>query len=161
MTDLILAISFTLLLAPGLFMVFIPMMPAMSYMFLTALIFGFIDHFAHLTLYNLIPLGAILLGSVVVDYLAGILGAKYGGASKTGIKYGLIGLLVGVIIFPPFGGLAGLFGGVLMAELLSRRTKQEAIKAATGSLLGSVSGTFVNAFLAFVFFVLFIIFAFY
>jgi len=160
MTHAILATIFTALILPGVFLVFIPMMPSLSYMFVLALFFGFLDKFAHLTMTSILILGAIFFLSIVVDYLAGILGAKFSGASKKGMLYGFIGVIVGGIIFFPFGGLIGLFVGVLLAELLGARSNRQALKAATGSVIGSLSGIFINALLALTFLILFIIFNF-
>ncbi|MGR3310470.1 MAG: DUF456 domain-containing protein [Candidatus Brocadiales bacterium] len=139
-------------------MVFIPMMPGIPYMFAMSVLFGFIDSFQNLTPINLGILGGILIASIFIDYFAGILGAKYGGASKKGIFYGFLGLIIGIILFPPFGGFLGLFSGVLAAELISYRDKTRALKAATGSFVGSVSGVLINTCLAVVFLILFIIF---
>jgi uncharacterized protein YqgC (DUF456 family) len=158
MPPILLKIIFIVLMLPGVFMVFIPMIPGIPYMFAVAALFGFIDGFQNLTPLNLGILGGILIASIFIDYFAGILGAKYGGASKKGIFCGFLGLIIGLILFPPFGGFLGLFAGVLAAEFIAYKDKKRALKAATGSFLGSVSGVFINTCLAVVFFILFIIF---
>lgn len=157
---MLLPIVFTILIFPGMFMAFIPMMPALPYMFLMAAIFGFFDRFVNLTLTNLGVLGGILITSILIDYFSGIIGAKYGGASRKGILFGFIGLIIGFVLFPPFGGFLGLFAGVLVAEFIIKRSERAALKAATGSLLGSLAGIVINTFLAVLFFTLFIIFIF-
>jgi uncharacterized protein YqgC (DUF456 family) len=133
-------------------------MPALSYMLLVAITFGLLDHFKDLSLNNLFVLIGIWAVSVLIDHLSGILGAKWGGASKRGLIYGFVGLLIGTAILPPFGGFLGLFGGVLFSELLANRKSGEAVKAATGSLIGSIMGVAVNTILAVIFFLLFIYF---
>ncbi len=158
MLPILLKIIFIVLILPGVFMVFIPAMPGIPYMFAMVALFGFIDGFQNLTPIHLGILGGILIASIFIDYFAGILGAKYGGASKKGILFGFLGLIIGLILFPPFGGFLGIFLGVLAAEFIFHRDKTRALKAATGSFLGSVSGVFINACLAGVFFILFIIF---
>jgi|SRR3989338_755245 len=159
LTHTVLVIVFALLLLPGFLLAFIPMFPAFWYLLGGAVIFGFFDGFVHLTAANLAVLAGIFALSVVVDWSAGLLGAKFGGATWKSLLYGMIGSVIGLFIFPPLGIFAGLFVGVLIGELLRKRHRTEAVKAATGALLGSVSGVVVNVCLAFVFLVAFILFA--
>lgn len=143
---------------PALVGVFIPVIPGIPLMFLIALVFGFIDRFQTLSTNELSILLLIALVSVAIDYLAGFLGAKYSGASAKALSIGVLGMIIGLILFPPFGGLLGLFIGVLLTELRNR-TSHEALRAATGSVLGSLAGILLNALLAVLFVIFFIIFA--
>lgn len=158
MLPIVLKIIFIVLILPGVFMVFVPAMPGIPYMFAMAAVYGFIDGFQNLTPINLGILGGILIASIFIDYFAGVLGAKYGGASRKGIFCGFVGLIAGLILFPPFGGFLGIFMGVLTAEFIFYKDKTKALKAATGSLLGSVSGVLINTCIAVVFFILFAVF---
>lgn len=121
-----------------------------------ALLFEFFDKFKHLTWSDLAILGTIAIASVIIDHLSGILGAKYGGASKKALLFGLLGFIVGVITFPPFGGILGVFVGVLVAELLGKKSHKQAVKAATGSLIGLLTGIAINLILGLIFMGLFI-----
>ena len=150
---------FALLMLPGLAGVLLPVVPGIPLMFVVALVFGFVDRWEHLLLWELGVLVGIVLLSLLVDYLAGLLGARYGGASRRAILWGLAGLVIGLLVFPPFGGLIGLFVGVLVAELAGGRDQREAFRAAAGSLLGTLIGTAVSLFLAVAFLALFILFA--
>lgn len=147
------------LMLPALGFAFVPLMPALPYLFFVSLIFGFFDNFSHLTASNLIILGASVVFSLLIDYFSGIIGAKYGGASRRALLGGLVGVIIGLVLLPPIGGLIGLFLGVLFVELYDNRQRITAFRAATGALLGSLAGTAVNVFLALTFIVLFIIFA--
>src|SRR3989338_8221393 len=159
MTHGILVFIFGLFLLPGLIMAFVPMLPAFWFLFAAASVFALLDGFVHITTANLAVLAGIFALSIVVDWSAGLLGAKFGGATWKSLLYGMIGSVIGLFIFPPLGIFAGLFVGVLIGELLRKRHRTEAVKAATGALLGSVSGVVVNVCLAFVFLVAFILFA--
>ena len=147
------------LMAFGIPAVLVPMLPGISYMFLVALLFGVADHFAHLTWENLAVLGGILILSFFVDYFAGILGARYGGADRRSILFGFLGIIIGVLLLPPFGGILGLFVGIFVGELRARKRGDKALRAATAGLIGSVAGGVVNCILAVTFFGLFILFA--
>ncbi len=147
-----------LLMIPGFVGLFIPIFPGIPFMLLVAVTFGAITSFASLTGSEIGILAIIALASLAVDYLSGVLGAKYSGASAKALGAGFLGMLVGLFLLPPFGGLLGLFAGVLIAELRIK-SRHEALRAATGSLLGSLAGIVVNLLLAIVFLTLFLVFA--
>lgn len=159
MSHLVLTIIFVILLFPGIFLVLIPLLPVMSYMFAVALIYGLIDSFEHLKLWEFAFLGLLFYLSIMVDYSAGILGAKYAGASRKSMWWGLGGLIVGSILFPPFGGIPGLFLSVFACETYLLKTSKQALKSALGSVAGAVTGVALNLLLAISFFVFFIIFS--
>jgi uncharacterized protein YqgC (DUF456 family) len=144
---------------PGLLGVFIPLIPGIPYMFVVALVFAFADRFQHLSGAELSLLAVIAIVSLVIDYLAGILGARAGGASKKALLFGFIGLILGVIVLPPFGGILGIFLGVLVAELAGGKTIRTAFKAGQGSVIGALTGIGINLVLALLSLVLFVIFA--
>lgn len=156
---LIYTIVFSILLLAGVASVFLLVFPSLPFMFLIALIFGFIDKFQHLTALNIIILAVIAVVSIVIDYLSGIIGAKIGGASREAIILGIVGLIIGLIIFPPFGSAIGLFLGILASEIIHIKDIKKALKSATGGLLGSLAGTAIQLILSILFLVLFIIFA--
>jgi hypothetical protein len=154
-------ILFAVMIFGGIFMTLAPMMPGLPLMLALAAVFGLIGNFSVLTLGELGILGAILLVSIVIDYSAGILGAKFGGAAWRSIATGIIGGLVGLIIFPPLGILFGLFLGIVFAEMMRHGNGLHAAKAATGYILGAATGVVVNVLLAIIFFSLFIAFVFF
>lgn len=155
-TLVVLALFFML---PGLLGVLLPAIPGVPYMFVVALVFGFVDRFAHLTGRELGWLAALAILSLVVDYTAGLLGAKLGGASKKAAAAGFMGLLLGTLLLPPIGGFIGLFAGVLFAELTRGQDERQALKAATGSVLGSLAGIAINLGVGLLLALLFLFFA--
>lgn len=149
---------FSILMLTGILGVIIPALPGIPIMFLLALVFGFIDKFIHLTVINVIVLLIIALASLAVDYFSGILGAKYGGASGKSMLAGMLGMIVGLVVLPPFGGIIGLFLGIIVAEIVLHGNKKRAVNAATGGLLGTLAGMAINLLLALIFMGLFIAF---
>ncbi|MEK7644940.1 MAG: DUF456 domain-containing protein [Patescibacteria group bacterium] len=145
-------------MALGIPAVLVPFLPAISYMFLIALLFAISDRFVHITWENLAVLGGILIVSFFIDYFAGILGARYGGADRRSILFGFLGLIVGLIAFPPLGGIVGLFVGIFAGEVVARKSNAAALKAATAGLIGSATGALVNCSLAVLMFGLFLYF---
>lgn len=63
-----------------------------------------------------------------LDYVLPIFGAKLYKASKQGIWFSVIGMLIGIFFFPPFGMILGLLIGAIIGELISGKAKLEAIK---------------------------------
>jgi uncharacterized protein len=145
-----------ILMIPALFFITIPLFPILPYLFTVATIFAFITKFSRLSGWDLGILGFILFLSILTDYFSGVLGAKYGVALKKSAIFGFVGAILGSIIFPPFGGFAGLFLGVVISELVNFKSKWQALKAGTYSILGTLLGMILNAFLA-GFFILFFI----
>lgn len=158
MTEFLWLAAAVLLMIPGIIGLFIPVLPGIPFMLLVALTFGGVTTFSELTGNEIGILAIIAVASIAIDYLAGVLGAKYSGASARALGAGFLGMLIGLILLPPFGGLIGLFCGVLLVELRDR-TRHEALRAATGSLLGSLAGIVLNLLLAVLFLVLFLVFA--
>lgn len=151
--------GFSLVLFATACLVFIPLFPALSLMFALALAFVAFDQFLHISATGLAILAGIWILSVGIDYLSGILGAKYGGASAKSILWGVVGMVLGSLFFIPFGSFAGLFLGVLIAEFVAHNDRYKAFKAASGGVIGSLVGVAINALLAVTFLILFIIFS--
>lgn len=146
------------LLIPGVFMALVPMLPALSYMFVVALVFAIYDGFTTLSVKELMVLLGITLVSIVIDHTSGLLGAKYGGAHTRSLVWGIAGSIVGTFVAPAFGTFLGLFLGVLIAELYYKKKGDKAIKAAGSALLGSLAGAAGNVILAVAFIAAFVVF---
>lgn len=153
-----LIIAAAVLMIPGIFMPIVPMLPALPYIFAIAIGFGFIDGFTTLSLNELLILGIFVVVSIIVDQLAGIVGAKYGGAHGKSLLWGIAGAILGLFMFPPFGALIGLFAAVFAAEIYYMKTHRQALKAASGALLGAAVGIAINIALALAFIGTFIFF---
>lgn len=140
-------------------MALVPMLPALSYMFVVALAYAIYDGFAALSVKELLVLFGITLVSIIIDHTSGLLGAKYGGAHTKSLLWGIAGSIVGTFFAPAIGTFIGLFLGVLIAELYYKKTGDRAIKAAGSALLGSLAGVAANVVLAIAFIAAFVVFA--
>ncbi len=156
MLEILFLISFVFLVLLGIGAALIPGIPAILYMLIVAVVFGFVDNFSRLNKTELIILAVIYLISFLTDMFSGVLGAKYGGASFRSVLFGICGAILGTVLLPPFGGFIGLFAGVLLSELQKQRTHRQAVKAATYGVIGAVAGMIVNITLSFIFFAAFI-----
>jgi len=159
MNDTVLLIIFSILMVPGIVGSILPMLPGIPYMMIIALIYGFVNHFQRLTTNELLILGLITVVSILVDYFSGLLGARFGGASKKSVLYGALGSIIGIFALPPLGMFIGAFLGILIAELTAHKDKNRAVKAAAGSIVGSLVGIIINTLISITFLILFIVFA--
>ncbi len=161
MNYLLITILTSALLLPGVIMALIPGLPGLLYMLTVALIFGAFDHFEHLTLGNLGVLALIMTLAMIADLSSGLIGARWGGASKKSLVYGFLGMLVGTVVIPipVIGSFAGLFIGILAAEWYRTADIKKAEKAALGGFAGSLVGMAVNVTAAIAFIVSFVLFA--
>ena len=77
----------------------------------------------------------------VLDFIVPAMGAKKFGAGKLGIRMSIVGMIVGLFFFPPFGLFVGGAIGALVGELMAGKRDRAAFKAAFGVLIGTVAGT--------------------
>ena len=81
----------------------------------------------------------------VLDYLVPPYFTKITGGSRASSRGALVGLFVRLIFFPPLVGMiAGAFIGALVAELINGNRMGQSLKAALGSFLGFIFGTFLK-----------------
>ncbi|MBS9460973.1 DUF456 domain-containing protein [Flagellimonas sp. 389] len=95
----------------------------------------------------------------ILDYIIPAMGTKKFGGSKAGMIGTVIGLLVA--IFFPVLGIFGIiiwpFVGALVGELINKADKKTALKAAFGSFIGFLTGTFLKFMLAVIYLGIFVV----
>ncbi len=100
----------------------------------------------------------IALVVFALDYIIPALGTKKFGGSKTGMIGTTVGLLISIFfpVFGVFGIIIWPFVGALVGELINKADSKTALKAAFGSFLGFLTGTFLKFIVAIVYFGFFI-----
>jgi uncharacterized protein len=117
----------------------IPALPGPTLSFGALLILYFIEGQDVISISSLIFFGVSMLILIALDYFAPLVGAKFFGATKKGLIGALIGGILGIIFFPPFGIFLGSFLGAVLAESLNGKKPEEALRAGVGTFLGSVA----------------------
>ncbi len=125
----------------------LPVLPGVPIAALGAIIAAWMLSFKVITVTQVIIVALLAALAVVLDYLAGVVGAKGFGASTAGVWGSVIGSVIGLFFFPPFGFLVGAILGAIVAEIVSGRQLNEALRAAWGVFLGTLGGIFVKILL--------------
>lgn len=136
--------------------------PGAFVIFLASLIYGVITHFAQITQTLIWILLGIALFGELMEYFAGIFGAKKFGSSKAGIigaiVGGILGGIVGTGILPLIGSVVGLligaFLGAFLMELIVKKKPAQALRAGWGTFTGRIGGILTKVILAIVMIIL-------
>ncbi|HWS60781.1 MAG TPA: DUF456 domain-containing protein [Flavobacterium sp.] len=150
---LILGFAFMII---GVFGSFLPVLPGPSISWLGLVLL----YFTAAIEANYWILGITLLITVlisIIDYIIPSKGTKKFGGSSYGIWGTNIGLIIGILAPIPLGFIIGPFIGAFVGELIyDRKDHGRAFKAATGSFLGFLAGSFMKFVICMMFLGLFL-----
>lgn len=150
-------IIFSILIFLGIFFTALPTTPGMLYMLILTIIYGVITDFSTIEPKHFLLFVGLVIVAMLTDYSSGLIGAKFGGANKKSILSGFIGMILGLVVFPPLGLFIGLFLGVFLAELFQFADHKKAWKAASTSFIASIIGMLINIIIAITYFIAFLI----
>jgi uncharacterized protein YqgC (DUF456 family) len=148
--DIFLALIGVVFIIFGIFGSFLPVLPGPPLSWVGLLLI-------HLT--EAVPddwwfLGITLVIALIVfalDYIIPAIGTKKFGGTRSGMIGTTIGLIVGIIAPIPFGIIIGPFLGAFIGELSNNADSSTAVKAAFGSFLGFLTGTFMKFIVAIIY----------
>jgi len=92
----------------------------------------------------LITMGIIAAVITVIDYLIPVYGTSKFGGTRAGVIGSIIGLFAGIFFLPGIGIIIGPFVGAFIGEMLAGSRSDKALKAAFGSFIGFIAGTFMK-----------------
>ena len=96
--------------------------------------------FAAFVLLGLLSMGLTVIGNLI--------GARKFGASRWGLLGAIVGLLLGLLLFGPFGFVIGPLLGAVAFELLKGRELNAALRSGAGVLVGYLFGTLAEVIIA-------------
>jgi uncharacterized protein YqgC (DUF456 family) len=128
----------------GLIGTVLPVIPGTVLIFLAALVYAMLEGFTSIGWPTLAILGVLTIVATTADIWASSVGAKMGGASGWSVVVGLIGGLVGFVLFTLPGAIIGAVLGVLAMEVIRLRDWKQALKAGGGWVIGWALSTVVQ-----------------
>lgn len=90
----------------------------------------------------IIWIGFLVILITFLDYWLQIYGVQKAGGGKYAIRGSIIGIILGLFFFPPFGILLGAFAGAFIGAKME--TDSNEIKIAFGAVLGFIAGTILK-----------------
>ncbi len=149
MTVALLWIAAVALIVIGLAGTVLPALPGTAFVLGGIVLGAWIDDFTRVGTGTLTVITVLAVAAWVLDYVAGLMGAKKAGASRQaliGAAIGTVaGLLMGVIgvLFMPLVGAA-------IGEYLARRDEKNALRVGVATWLGILAGLLAKVVIAFV-----------
>lgn len=127
---------------------FLPAIPGTPVIFAAALGYGYYEGFQKISLWVLLFLFILMALTFVIDYFAGVVGAKKYGASKYGTWGSFIGGIAGVIFLNIPGLIIGPFVGAIVGEMLAGQNFMNALKVGLGTMAGLAGGVILKLLFA-------------
>ncbi|MFT4046375.1 MAG: DUF456 family protein [Solimonas sp.] len=129
-----------LLIVGGFVGTVLPIVPGAPLVFFGLWLIALVDRYRHVDWPTLTLLGAIVVLTVAVDFMASALGAKKVGASRQAVTGALIGSIIGIFFGIP-GLLLGPFVGAVIGELVAQRRVEQAARVGIATWLGLLAGS--------------------
>lgn len=137
-----------MLILAGIAGTVVPVLPGVPLVFAGMLLAAWADHFQHIGAFTLTILGVLSVFALLIDFVAGLLGAKRVGASTRALWGASLGTLIGLFFGLP-GLLLGPFLGAALGELSAGRELAHASRVGVGTWLGLLFGTLAKIALCF------------
>ncbi len=137
-TSLLVVLALVLLIV-GIIGLISPALPGLPLMFAGVWLLAYTSDYQVIGTGTLIVLGVITAIGMAMDFVAGLLGAKFTGASKTALWGAFVGGVIGIFFFIP-GMILGPLIGAALGELSERKDLLRAGKVGIGTFIGFIIG---------------------
>ncbi|MFA9392047.1 MAG: DUF456 domain-containing protein [Prolixibacteraceae bacterium] len=141
--DILLIVFAIIFLLLGLVGCILPVLPGPPLAYVALLLLNFTSKHQFTSKF-LIIWAIIAIVVTILDNMIPIWGTKKFGGSKKAVWGSLVGLLVGLFIFPPFGIIIGPFAGAVIGELMEGKNTSEALRSGFGAFMGFLGGTLLK-----------------
>jgi uncharacterized protein YqgC (DUF456 family) len=123
----------------GLIGCILPVIPGPFVSYASLFILSIAKRWEPFSMTFLLVMGSAMVAVTLLDYVLPAVGAKRYGASKAGVWFSLIGMLVGAFFIPPWGMFIGAFAGAVIGEIAFGKKGKEAFKAGWGVFMGTMA----------------------
>ena len=134
----------SLIMLVGVVGTVLPIIPGTILIFAGALLYALVEGFQAVGWPTLVVLGILAAVATTADLWASSIGAKLGGARGWSVLIGLVGGLVGLVVFNLPGAIIGAVLGVLLTEIVRVGNWRLALKAGSGWAIGWALSTVVQ-----------------
>lgn len=141
--NIALVVIAAVLIAVGLVGAIVPALPGIPLIFGGIWLIAWADRYQHLGMWWLLGIAVIGTTGLVVDLLAGALGAKRVAASRKAVWGALLGTVIGLFFGIP-GLLLGPFVGAVVGELAAGNSVLRSAHVGVGTWIGLLFGTLVK-----------------
>lgn len=138
--ELLIGVLAVLLVIGGLAGSVLPVLPGLPMVYGGLLLAAWGNGFARVGGYTMGALAVLLVIGLVLDFIAGSLGAQRVGASPKAVLGATLGSLVGLFFGLP-GLILGPFVGAVIGELSARRGLEQAAASGLATWVGLLLGT--------------------
>lgn len=139
--EILIWVIVALLFVGGFIGTIVPGFPGLSLIFGGILLFAFHNDFAIISPVTVVLLGLLTGTTLLLDYVAGVVGAKAGGGGWRAALGAGVGALIGGIILNIPGIFLGAFVGGFLGAGLEGASHGKAVKVASYSALGVLGST--------------------
>lgn len=150
MGEIIAIIACSLLLLIGASGVFLPVLPGVPLAWLGIFIYAAVTGFEAISVTTVVVLFVLSALTLVLDFVAPMLGARKYRASRPGVFGAFAGALIGIFVFGFWGIIVGPLVGAFVGELLAKGDIQRALGSAAGSFVGCIAGSLFKVVLIFI-----------
>jgi len=141
---IVLIIIGSIFIIVGLIGCVVPGVPGPPFSFLALVLLSAAKGWEPFSLNFLIIMALITIVVTALDYVVPAAGAKKFGATRYGFWGAVLGMLVGIIFFPPLGMIIGAFLGAIIGEMVVGKPSQEALRAGWGVFVGIMFGMIIK-----------------
>ncbi|MEQ9309310.1 MAG: DUF456 family protein [Balneolaceae bacterium] len=131
----------------GLIGAFLPVIPGLPFSYAGLWILQ-LSGVAQFSTFFLVVWGIVVITVLVLENLIPAYTTKKYGGSVYGVTGSTIGMILGMLFFPPLGFFLGSLFGAFAGEMIYKQDINTAIKAAWGSFIGFLTGTAIKVTIA-------------
>jgi uncharacterized protein YqgC (DUF456 family) len=124
----------------GLLGAVVPLIPGVPIAWLGLFIYAIATGFERISIAVTVIFFVLMLLTVLLDFLAPMLGASKYRASRWGIIGAFLGFIVGIFVLGFWGIIFGPLVGAFLGELIARKKPKQALGSALGAFLGFIAG---------------------
>lgn len=118
----------------------LPVIPGPAVSYLALLIVGLARDWEPFSLTFLLIMAVFAVLMTALDSFVALAGAKKYGAAKAGLWGSVIGMLIGLVFFPPLGIFIGALAGAVIGEIITGKKTREAFRVGWGVFIGNLTG---------------------